>query len=131
MKIELRDDATQVVEACRKVPFAQHAKLKEELERMEAMGVIEKVQEPTERVNSFVPVTKPNGKIRICLDPCNLNKSIKCEHFKLRTRDEATAQFANAKVFSKLDASNGFWQIKLERVQTCVLPIQLLARTNT
>ncbi len=37
-----------------------------------------------------------------------LNKSIKREHFKLPTRDEVTAQFTNAKVFTKLDASNGF-----------------------
>ena len=103
-----------MVEPCRKIPFAQHDKLKAELERMEAMGVITKIHEPTEWVNSFVPVTKPNGKLRVCLDPRHLNKAIKREHFKLPTRDEVTSQFANAKMFSKLDASNGFWQMKLE-----------------
>ena len=80
--------------------------------------MIEKIEEPTEWVNSFVPVTKPNGNLRVCLDPRNLNKSIKREHFKLPTRDEVTAQFANAKVFTKLDASNGFWQMKLEDEST-------------
>ena len=103
-----------MVEPCRKIPFAQHDKLKAELERMEAMGVITKIHKPTEFVNSFVPVTKPNGKLRVCLDRRHLNKPIKREHFKLPTRDEVTSQFANAKMFSKLDASNGFCLMKLE-----------------
>ena len=59
---------------------------------MEAMGVIEKIEEQTEWVNTFVPVTKPKGQLRICLDPRNLNKSIKHEYFKLPTRDEVTSQ---------------------------------------
>ena len=118
VKIQLREDATPVVEPCRKIPFAQYDQLKEELRRMETMGVIKKIEEPTEWVHSFVPVTKPNGKLRVCLDPRNLNKSIKREHFKLPTRDEVTAQFTSAKVFTKLDASNGFWQMKLEEEST-------------
>ena len=87
--------------------------LKDELQRMEDMGVIEKIEEPTKWVNSFVPVTNPNGNLRV-----DLNKSIKREHFKLPTREEVTAQFANAKVFTKLDASNGFWKMKLEDEST-------------
>ena len=34
------------------------------------------------------------------------------------TRDEVTAQFTNAKIFTKPDASNGFWQMKLEDEST-------------
>ena len=68
---------------------------------------------PTEWVNSFVLVTKPNGKLRVCLDPRNLNNTINREHFKLPTREEIAAKFADAKVFSKLDASTGFWQMRL------------------
>ena len=48
VKIELRDDATPVVEPCRQIPFAQYDKLKAKLQRMEARGVIEKIEEPTE-----------------------------------------------------------------------------------
>ena len=88
--------------------LAQCGKLKAELQRMEAMGVIEKIEEATKWVNSFVPVTKPTGRLRVCLGPRNLNKSIKGEHFKLPTRDEVTAQFTNAKIFTRLGPSNGF-----------------------
>lgn len=42
-------------------------KVKEELDRME-LGVIVEQREPTRWVNYIVTVTKPNGKIRICID---------------------------------------------------------------
>ena len=113
VNIELVADAVPVIEYCRKVPFALYDKFKEELERMETLGVIRKVEKPTAWVNSFVLVTKPNGKLRVCLDPRNLNNAIKREHFKLPTREEIVAKFADAKVFSKLDASTGFWQMRL------------------
>ena len=100
-----------VVHPCRKVPFKLREKLKEELARMEKKEVIKKIDEPTEWVSSLVIVQK---KKRICLDPRDLNKAIKREHFKLPTREEIMAQFASAKWFSKLDASSGFWQLKLE-----------------
>uniref|UniRef100_A0A3P9HQ00 Gypsy retrotransposon integrase-like protein 1 n=1 Tax=Oryzias latipes TaxID=8090 RepID=A0A3P9HQ00_ORYLA len=51
---------------------------------------------------------------RTCLDPRDLNKAIRREHFKLPTREEIMAQFAGAKWFSKLDASSGFWQLRLD-----------------
>ena len=52
--------------------------------------------------------------MRICLDPRNLNKAIKREHFPLPTIEEVTARMPNAKVFSVLDAKSGFWQIPLD-----------------
>lgn len=81
---------------------------------MEKLGVIKKINEPTSWVLVLVAVEKPNGKLRTCLDPRDLNKAVKREHFKLPTRDEIMAQFGGAKWFSKLDASSGFWQMKLD-----------------
>ncbi len=103
-----------VVEPCRKVPFALHDDLKKELDRMQTLNVIREVTEPTEWVSSLVVVHKKSGKLRVCLDPQNLNRAIQREHFKLPTRDEIMAQFAGATVFSKLDASSGFWQLQLD-----------------
>ncbi|VDI40084.1 Hypothetical predicted protein [Mytilus galloprovincialis] len=59
-------------------------------------------------VNSMVTVIKPNGKIRICIDPRDLNKAILREHYPLKTVEEVISQMPNAKVFSKLDATSGF-----------------------
>ena len=112
-RIQIEETCAPVVEPCRKVPFALKDKLKEELERMEDLGVVCKVSEPTEWVNAFVIAHKKNGDIRVCLDPRNLNKAVKREHFKMPTREEMLSNFANAKVFSKMDASSGFWQMRL------------------
>ena len=112
--ITVAENAQPVKNACRKVPFPIRDKLKEELDRMERMNVIQSVDEPTDWVSSLVVVTKKNGQLRVCLDPRNLNKVIKREHYQLPSREEITAEFANAKFFSKLDASSGFWQIELD-----------------
>lgn len=107
-----------VIHPCRKVPFALQKPLKDELDRMENLEVIEKIDEPTEWVSSLVIVEKKNGKPRVCMDPRDLNRAIKREHFKLPTREEIMSQFANAKYFSKLDASSGFWQLKLDNASS-------------
>jgi len=112
--IKMKEGAEPVIEPCRSVPFAQYEPFKEKLKQMEKDGIIVAVTEPTDWVSSFVLPQKPNGDIRPCLDPRNLNKAIKREHYKLPTREEIAAKYANAKVFSKFDASKGFWQIKLD-----------------
>ena len=107
-----------VVHPCRKVPFALHDKLKQKLDRMEKADLICKVEEPTTWVSSIVLPIKKNGALRVCLDPRNLNKAIKREHFKLPSREEVMSQFKDAKYFSKLDASSGFWQMKLDKTSS-------------
>ena len=66
-----------VVHPPRKVPVTIYPKVKAELQHMERLGVIERVQEATDWVNSMVTVVKPNGKLRICIDPRDLKKVIK------------------------------------------------------
>ena len=61
-----------------------------------------------------VTVLKKNGDIRVCLDPRDPNRAVKREHYKLPTREEVMAQFSNARYFSKLNASQGFWQLCLD-----------------
>lgn len=117
-KIQLKYDAQPVIHAPRRVPVALREKLKQELERMTSLGVIKKVEEPTEWVNSMVCVKKPNGDLRVCMDPKDLNANIKREHYQIPTRDEITREMAGAKYFSKLDASQGFWQIRLHEDST-------------
>lgn len=80
---------------------------------MEEQGVIERVTEPTDWVNSMVTVIKPN-KTRICIDSRNLNEAIKRDDYPLPTIEEVTARMSNAKIFSVLDAKTGFWQIPLD-----------------
>ena len=113
-RISVKPEVTPSISPAGKVPIALHDKLKSELDRMIKLDVIEPVSEPTEWVNSLVTVEKPNGKLRVCLDPWDLNKAIKRQHYILPTDEELFSEMTGARYFVKLDASNGYWQIKIE-----------------
>eukprot|EP00731_Ephydatia_muelleri_P036384 Em0245g3a len=98
----------------RNIPLPLRDKVKEELERMTKLGVISKVETPTEWCAGMVVVPKKSsGSIRICVDLRPLNENVMREKFPLPKVDEILAQLAGARVFSKLDANMGFWQIPL------------------
>ena len=77
--------------------------------------VIAPVTEPTEylKVSSMFAVIKPN-KIRICLDPRDLNEAIKREHHQMPTIEEIATRLDKAKLFTVVGAKDGFWQKKLD-----------------
>ena len=108
VKLHLNENAIPVIHPPRKVPLSLHGKLKTELDRMQSLEVIVPIEEPTEWVSSMVIIEKPNGKIRICLDPKPLNKAIKRQHYPLPTTEDILDKMKDAKVFSKLDASSGY-----------------------
>ena len=82
---------------------------------MEKAGVISKVSEPTPWCAGLVVVPKKSGRVRICVDMKSLNQSVLREVHPLPKVDETLAQLTGAKVFSKLDANSGFWQIPLSQ----------------
>jgi hypothetical protein len=95
--ITLDPDVPPVVHPPHRVPEALRDKLKNELENLELHGIIAKVSEPTDWVNSLVCVTKPDGSLRLCLDPKDLNKAIKRPHHCMPIVDEILPKF-NAQV---------------------------------
>ena len=97
----------------RRVAIPLMEQVKKELERMEKMGVIARVDEPTDWCAGMVVVPKPNGKVRICVDLTKLNKNVRRERHLMPATDQILAQLPEACVFSKLDANSGFWQIPL------------------
>ena len=112
--IEVDPSVKPVVHAPRKCPIHLRDDLKKELDRMENMGVIKPVSEATDWVSSLVIAKKPDGRLRVCLDPRDLNKAIKRPHHRNITTEEITHQLAGATVFSKLDARSGYWAIQLD-----------------
>ena len=53
------------------------------------------------------------AEFRICVDLTNLSVNVCHERSILPSVEETLAQLGDAKVFTKLDANSGFWQIKL------------------
>ena len=94
----------------RNVPLPLHKKVKEELARMESLGVISKINVPTPWRAGMVLGPIKDGTVRICLDLKSLNTTILCESNPLPKVDDTLTQLSGAKVFSKLDANSGFWQ---------------------
>ena len=77
IQIQMYDGATPYqLSAPRRVPLPLLEPLKAELKRMEDLGVIRKVKQPTEWCHSIVVVQNPvSEKLRICLDLTKLNES--------------------------------------------------------
>lgn len=112
-KISIDESVKPVIHAPRKVPVAIRDQLKITLDKLEQDGVLAKVTKPTKWVSSLMIVMKP-GKMRLCLDPKDLNKAIQREHYPLPTVEDIATRLNGAKVFSLLDAKDGFWHVELE-----------------
>ena len=92
-----------VVHPLRRVPLALQPKLKEELDSMVRQGVIKKIDEPTDLVDSLIIVEKPHtNRLQICLDPCDIKKVVKHEHCCTPLLDNVTSKLAGAKSFGIL-----------------------------
>ena len=113
-RIQLKDNAVPYsLYTPRNVPLPLRDKVRQELERMESMGVIAKVDTPTPWCAGMVVV-------RICVDLKPLNESVLREVHPIPSVDETLGKLAGATVFTKLDANSGFWQILLSE-DSCLL----------
>ena len=65
----------------------------------------------------MVVVAKP-GKIHICLDPQELNKAVQHPKYQMPTLEELLRKLCEAKIFSMLDAKDGFYQISLDETSS-------------
>ena len=101
-------------QTCQKtVLYGKRDAVYNELQRMMKLGVITSVKEPTVWVNSMAIVYKSDGNIRICIDPKYLNKAIRREHYSMATLEDIAARMPKAQIFSRVDATSGYWKIKL------------------
>ena len=88
--------------------------LEDELDHLEKIGVVSTVKGPTDWGSSLVMVPKPNGKLRVCLDPKPLNKALKQNHYPIPTLEDILPELSRARVFSLADVRNGFWYVRLD-----------------
>ena len=81
---------------------------------MQSLGIVGRVTEPTSWFSSFVIIQEPKGKIRVCIDPKDLDKVRRRSHYLNPTHEDILPELARAKVFSVVDAKNGFWHVELD-----------------
>ena len=66
----------------RRVAIPLLSKVEAEIKKIEKLGVIVPVEEPTEWCSGMVVVPKPNGQVRICVDLTKASKE-NDTHYKL------------------------------------------------
>ncbi|XP_054709030.1 uncharacterized protein K02A2.6-like [Uloborus diversus] len=109
-----------------RVPIALRDKLKKELDQLEEKGIIRKITEPTSWTSNIVCVEKPNGKLRICLNPLELNKALKRPRYIMPSLEEVLHELNGATVFSKFDLQNGYWHISLDEASSILTTFQTI-----
>ena len=98
----------------RPVPFALKDKIAEELERLEKLGVVEKV-ECSDWATPIVPVLKPDGSVRICGDyKVTINPCLEVPEYPMPTAEERFTRLNCGEKFSKLDLSSAYQQVILD-----------------
>ena len=97
-----------------RVPIAKREKEKEAIHRYVEAGILKKVTEPTPWCSNELIRETPK-KFRVCIDPSQtVNKAIMRPIHQLPTLNEQLHRLSNAKLFSLVDAKEGFLQCPLD-----------------
>ena len=70
--------------------------------------------EPTDWIHNLVIAQKQDGSLRLCLDPKELNNSIKREHSEIPTFEQISEQLGKKKVFTIPDQKDSYWHVQLD-----------------
>jgi hypothetical protein len=114
-KIRVDPQVRPVINRARRIPLSMTTRVKSELDKMEEMDIISRVDEPTEWVSSMVVTEKKDGSVRICLDPKPLNQAILREHHHIPTLEDIAHKFADMKIFTIMDMKHAYWHVPLDR----------------
>ena len=133
-KFHLKPEHKPARHAPRKVPIHLEDAFKEEIKSLVELGILEGVTEHTDWVNPYVIVEKDSSnhhapnltikrKLRICLDPRDLNEALEREPYHTCSVDEITAKLKGMTVFTIVDFKKVYWMVVLHpdsRKLTCM-----------
>lgn len=112
----LKTGSQPLIKPARRVPHVRLEPKKNEHQRMESAGIITRMEETSDWVSPLLTVCIKNEKLRVCMDPRNVNDSLKGEHFEMLRQKDIEAVSTNASAFSRHDANAGFNQIPLDHL---------------
>ena len=119
-KFHLKPEHKPARHAPRKVPIHLESTFKEEIESLVKLGILKEIKEHTDWVSSYVIVEKDTGnhhspnhtikkKLRICLDPRDLNEALEREPYHTHSVDEITAKLQGMTVCMALPFGRFQW----------------------
>ena len=128
-KFQLKPNAKPARHAPRKVPIHLQQASHEEIRNLEALGILEETKDVTEWVNSFVIMEKKlainfsnshspghtmKKKLRICLDPRDLNEALEREPYYTCPIQEIIGKFHGMTKFTIADFNKGYLMVELD-----------------
>ena len=83
------------------------------------------VTQPTDWLSNMLVKQKPDGSIRICIDPSQtINKAIRRPIYTIPTIEGKPPLLTNAKVFTTADVSKAFHTIELDKDSSFLMTFQ-------
>uniref|UniRef100_A0A0N5BPU7 RNA-directed DNA polymerase n=1 Tax=Strongyloides papillosus TaxID=174720 RepID=A0A0N5BPU7_STREA len=110
IKIELLTN-TPVKSKIRQIPLPKLEILRDVIKDMYVKGIITKSKSPYN--SRIVPIVKPDGSLRICIDYRLVNQNIKQDARPLPHIDNILYKLAGKKRFTTIDLHKGYWQLPL------------------
>ncbi|KAL4098278.1 hypothetical protein QTP88_022916 [Uroleucon formosanum] len=117
-RIKLKNNSNPVCNSPRRVPIKIFDKLREQLNFMVKLDLIETCSEPSEWQSNLVVIAKPNGTLRICLDRKDINANVLRELYQIPTLEEIRPALANKKFYSLLELKDSFYHCELDEVSS-------------
>lgn len=112
MKINLVEGAGIISQAPYRLPDKLREPVRLELESLLKAGIIEEGH--SEWASPLVPVKKPNGQVRLCVDFRKINEVTPQSQWYLPGLDDILRSVGEAKFLSKLDLNKGFHQVLMD-----------------
>ena len=110
---EHRIELEEGTKPLRSIPYRQgpamRTKVAEEIEKMLNAGVMEPAT--SEWASPVVLVPKKDGSLRFCVDYRRLNTKTLGDAYPLPRMDDCIDSLGDARMFSTLDCTSGYWQI--------------------
>ncbi|CAA9997059.1 unnamed protein product [Nesidiocoris tenuis] len=114
VRLNLVNNAEPRFLRARTLPIALQHRVEAELVRLMAADIIEPVDH-SPWATPIVPILKPDGTVRICGDyRLTLNPVLEATGNSLPKIDHLCANFANARIFSKIDLRDAYQQMELD-----------------
>ena len=107
---------------CRPIPIHLKDAFQKEINQMLQAGVLLPVTKATPWINSFVLIERRGNhrqvKLRICLDPTNLNKAVTREPYHFRTPKDISHMLAYTCILTVCNCKKGYWHQTLDEASS-------------
>ena len=114
-KLHVKPNSVPRFQKARPVPFAIKDALGQEIDHLEAEGILQKVKH-SEWAAPVVAIPKGNGQLRVCGDyKVTVNPVLIVEKYPLPKPEDLMANLAGGLRFSKLDLTQAYFQIVLDQ----------------